>query len=239
MGERAAEDRKVEGSIPSRGIFMIEKYILKKLSPADSFTIMNGICGLFSIFFILEGEKHVSMIFILLAVLADGMDGIMARRYGGYLGRYMDEFSDIVSFLIAPILFVYVVYDVTISPIFLFSSALFLITGMLHLVAYHLGKKNFFIGITTPASAIILVTISYLSFPPYSIIFSMLLLSILMISPLPYPRIEKHFAIIAAIIIIFAMSGIKEFVVILLLSTALYAAAGPFYLKIRDSSRNL
>jgi len=218
---------------------MIKKHVLTKLSPADSFTIMNGICGLFSIFFILEGEKHASIIFILLAVLADGMDGIMARKYGGHLGRYMDEFSDIVSFLIAPILFVYVVYDITILPIFLFSSAFFLITGMLHLVAYHLGKKNFFIGITTPASAIILITISYLSFPSWCIIIFMIALSILMISPLPYPRIEKHFAIIAAIIIILAMSGIKECIFILFLSTMVYAIVGPLYLTLKDSNRNL
>ena len=90
---------------------MKEENILKKLSSADSFTIMNGICGLLSIFFFLEGERHLSMFFILLAVLADGMDGVVARRYGGYLGRYMDEFSDIVSFLVAPIIFSWNVYE--------------------------------------------------------------------------------------------------------------------------------
>ncbi len=231
MGERAAEDRKVEGSNPSRGIFMTNENILRKLSFADSFTILNGLFGLSSIFCILQHKSHFAFIFILLAVLADGMDGIMARRYGGYLGRYMDEFADIVSFLVAPCIFVYVVYKIKFDAIFLFSSFLFLIFGMLHLINYHISKKEYFVGITTPAAAIIITSVAMLSFPLWIVYVSFILLSILMIFPLPYPRIEKYFAVIACIIIFLAISGIKEFIFLLLFSSFLYLIFGPIYMK--------
>lgn len=236
MGERAAEDRKVEGSNPSRGIFMASENILKKLSFADSFTIFNGLFGLFSIFCILQHERYIAFIFILLAVLADGMDGIMARRYGGYLGRYMDEFADIVSFLVAPCIFAYTSYEIKFDPLFLLSSSLFLILGMLHLINYHISKKDYFIGITTPAAAIIIASLSILSFPLWIIYTSFIILAFLMVYPLPYPRVEKQFAAIACIIIFLAMSGMKEFIIILLVSTLIYAIFGPIY--VMNSRKN-
>jgi len=210
---------------------MNEKNVLLKLSFADSFTIINGILGLFSIYFSIQEKIYISFAFILLCVLADGMDGIVARKYGGYLGRYLDEFSDIVSFLIAPCILTYIFYEVKFSIPFIFSSALFIIFGMLHLVNYHISKKDFFIGITTPASAIIIISLSYLYFPFYLVIISFIILSFLMIINIYYPRIEKHFAIVACIIIFLAITGIKLFVYLLLFSTIVYIVVGPFYFK--------
>jgi len=216
---------------------MNEKNIIREISPADSFTIMNGVCGLLSIFFILEEETHISMIFILLAVLADGMDGVVARRYGGHLGRYMDEFSDIVSFLVAPIIFSWSTYEMDFPFLFMAVSSFFLITGMLHLISYHIGRKDVFNGAPTPAAAIMIVAISYLAFPFWILLFGMALLGIVVVSPILYPRIEKYFVVPAVAIIVLAMSGYRETVFLLLISTLIYLVGGPFY--IRGSNRNL
>jgi CDP-diacylglycerol--serine O-phosphatidyltransferase len=218
---------------------MIKENILLKLSYADSFTILNGVFGLLSIFFILQGNSHAAFIFILLAVLADGMDGIMARKYGGFLGRYMDEFSDIVSFCVAPCIFAYRLYEIGFNVIFFASSSIFLIFGMLHLINYHISKQDFFVGLTTPAAAIIVMSLAFLDFPLWTIIVAFIVLAILMISPLPYPRIERHFAVIACVIIFSAMSGIKEFVLLLLIATILYTIFGPVYMKIKSSRVSL
>ena len=227
MGERAAEDRKVEGSNPSRGIFMMKRNILEKLSFADSFTILNGVFGLIAIFLIIAKNFGMAFIFILLAVLADGMDGIMARRYGGYLGQYMDEFADIVSFLVAPCVFAFVYYG---YAYLIFPSAFFLIFGILHLINYHLNPKDYFLGLTTPASAIVIGCAILLSAPVLLSFLLFIILSLLMVFPIPYPRIEKHFAIIACIVIFLAMSLIKEFIFLLLIFTFFYIIFGPFYL---------
>ena len=182
---------------------------------------------------------EIAFTLILLAVLADGMDGIMARKYGGFLGRYLDEFSDIVSFLIAPCVFSYTLYNISFNPFFLLSSSIFIIFGMLHLVCYHLSKKDFFIGLTTPASAIILICLSSLQFPVIFFMISMLILSFLMVLNIPYPRIEKYFAIIACIIIFLAISGIKIFIYLLLFSTLLYIIIGPFYVSRKRFKKGL
>ena len=228
MGERAAEDRKVEGSTPSRGIFMRKKSILSMLSFADSFTILNGIFGLLSIFFIINGNAQLSFALILLAVLSDGMDGIIARKFGSKL-PIIDEFADVVSFCVAPCIFVFLSYSIEISSLCFF----FLIAGILHLVNYHINKKNYFLGITTPTSAIIIVSISYLFVPSYIIAIAIISLSFLMLLNIPYPRIEGIFSIVASAIIILAIlfSNHKIFVYLLIFSTLFYIIAGPFYLK--------
>ncbi|KAA0001404.1 MAG: hypothetical protein FE046_02155 [Thermoplasmata archaeon] len=217
---------------------MDNENILRKLSPADSFTILNGIFGLFSIFLILGGEAHYSFIFILLAVLADGMDGVVARKHGGYLGRYIDEFADIVSFCVAPCIFAYARYDIQIDVMFFAAASLYLIGGILHLINYHFSSGDYFMGITTPAAAIILVSTSYLLFPLWSVLLGMVFLAVIMLAPLSYPRIERLFAIAACIIIFSAMTGRGEFILLLLVSTILYAVLGPVYMKLTGNKRN-
>jgi len=211
---------------------MPKKNVLLKLSFADSFTILNGIFGLFSIFFILKGYVQYSFIFILMAVLSDGMDGIVARRYGGYLGEYMDEFSDTVSFCVAPCIFSYIIYNMPENLPFFLATSLFLIFGILHLINYHLNKKEYFIGLPTPASAIMVATLSYLKIPFWGLILIFLILSFIMVLPFNYPRIERHFSVIACIIIFLAMSGENVFILLLLFSTSVYIIAGPLYLWI-------
>jgi len=138
----------------------------------------------------------------------------------------MDEFADIVSFCVAPCVFVFIFYSQ--DTIFLLPSIIFLIFGMLHLVNYHISEKEYFIGLTTPASAIMITSLAYLSFPFWLIIIFFIVLAILMVFPILYPRIEKHFAAIACIIIFLAMMR-KEFVFLLLVSTLIYIIIGPLY----------
>ncbi|MEM2583445.1 MAG: CDP-alcohol phosphatidyltransferase family protein [Candidatus Thermoplasmatota archaeon] len=214
---------------------MLKNSILLKISFADSFTIINGISGLISIFFSINGNFYAAFILILIAVLADGLDGIFARKFGSFVGKYMDEFCDTVSFCISPCIFAFLKYKVEINNfIFLCFSSIFLIFGILHLISYHIGEKNFFMGLTTPASAIIITCISYLNLPLFFLYIAFLILSFLMILSIPYPRIEKYNSIFAVIIIFLAMSGLKEFIYLLLFSTIVYIIFGPFYL-IRNS----
>ena len=206
------------------------------LSLADSFTIINGLLGLFSIFFIFNEKIRMAFNFILLATLADGMDGIMARKYGSSLGKYMDEFSDTVSFCVAPAVMVFWKYSIgfrmdIMGMLTLIACSVFLIGGMLHLVRYHIGKEDYFVGITTPASAIIIISLSFLSFPEWGIIVALFLLAILMVANIPYPRIERFFSIPAVVLILLAIIlGGKYYAIhLLLIGTTAYAIIGPFY----------
>ncbi|KAA0005772.1 MAG: hypothetical protein FE045_04420 [Thermoplasmata archaeon] len=80
-------------------MFMFEKTILARLSKADSFSILNAIFGTTSICLLFSNEWY-AFVFIMLAVLADGMDGTIARKYGSNL-PIIDEFADMISFVAA------------------------------------------------------------------------------------------------------------------------------------------
>ena len=222
MGERTAEDRKVEGSTPSRGIFMFKKTILARLSKADSFSILNAIFGITSLCLLFSSEWY-AFVFILLAVLADGMDGIVARKYGSSL-PIIDEFADMISFVAAPSAIFFNHYGLLAIP-FIYA---YVLASIIHLLNYHYGTKEIFVGLPTPAGAIVIASICILSSPVWASLFIVSLLSILIFLPIKYGRIEGLERIIALIIIVAAIfGGHSIFIFILLASTFTYIALSP------------
>jgi len=111
------------------------------------------------------------------------------------------------------------------------ACSFFLIGGMLHLIRYHIGEEEYFVGITTPSAAIIIISLSILSFPQWSIVVSLFLLSILMVIDIPYPRVEGIFSIPAVILILLAITLGEKYrtIFFLLLGSIIYAIVGPFY----------
>ena len=107
---------------------------------------------------------------------------------------------------------------------------------MIHLVRYHFGKKDYFIGIPTPSATLVIVMMMCLSIDPWIIVASAILLSFLMISNLEYPRIKGVFSIIAALLIflvlIFGGSYGSFAPLSLLAGVIFYIILGPFYQKL-------
>ena len=228
MGERTAEDRKVEGSTPSRGIFMFKKTILARLSKADSFSILNAIFGITSLCLLFSSEWY-AFVFILLAVLADGMDGIVARKYGSSL-PIIDEFADMISFVAAPSAIFFNHYGLLAIP-FIYA---YVLASIIHLLNYHYGTKEIFVGLPTPAGAIIVVSISILSFPVWLACIITAFISLLIFFPIHYPRIEGMERVIGAFVIflaIFLGCGYRIFVLLLILSTLAYVTLSPFKVR--------
>lgn len=215
---------------------MNNRGVVALLSFADSFTVLNGMLGIFAIFLLFAGHLRWAFSFILLAVLADGLDGVVARRYGSSVGLYMDEFADTISFCAAPAVMVFSTYgssfDLSLqNVVILFASGLFLLCGMLHLVRYHLGEEPYFVGITTPAAALTVVAIAFLGLPWWVAAGAMVAQAVLLVSPLPYPRLEGGLAVLAVVIIIVVLVlADQDLVVYLLLAgSVLYALLGPLY----------
>lgn len=236
MGTRRGKRKKGRGYhitsfYQSGSIFMKNKNILYRLVPTDTFSILNGIFGIFAIFSALENNNYHAFIFVLLAILADGMDGITARIYDSDFSRYLNNFYSVISFCIAPCIATYNAYNIHDNIIFFSVVSLFLISGTLHLINYHINEKNYFIGIPTTASAIIITSLVYISFPLWSVICIFVVLTVLMVTPIAYPRIERTWAIAAFVIIFSAMTGWGKFVTILLLATTIYSILGPLYMK--------
>ena len=217
--------------------------IVSLLSFADSFTLVNAILGIFAIFLLFAGYQRWAFSFVLLAVMADGIDGRVARRFGSSVGQYMDEFSDTISFCAAPAVMVFTVYGTSFDPslpdiAILFGSGLFLLSGMLHLVRYHIGTEPYFVGIATPAAAIMVVSLTFLSPPWWVVVAAMVTLSFLLVSTLPYPPVDGLITLPAVALLIAAvvLADADPVIYLLLAGSIIYAALGPVYISYRGLS---
>ena len=159
----------------------------KLMGIADFITLFNGLLGSLSIMFIilavedmqnpyLEGGLKTdyiwaAMLCIILSALGDIIDGPIARRYSKrrLLGGSLDLMSDTISFALAPALLVFVMYGRMgeSTPLWTVAMAIaccwLIVCGMLRLARfdYEDGSKNaFFIGISSPASAMFVISVS-------------------------------------------------------------------------------
>ncbi|RQG90380.1 phosphatidylcholine/phosphatidylserine synthase [Natrarchaeobius halalkaliphilus] len=80
-----------------------------RLGVADAVTIANAALGFVAVV-VAFVDIDLAARLILLAAVADGLDGILARRYGGTeAGPYLDSLADVASFAVAPAVLAFVV----------------------------------------------------------------------------------------------------------------------------------
>jgi CDP-diacylglycerol--serine O-phosphatidyltransferase len=225
--------------------------MFSSLSFADLISIINAIFGLLAIIILFENfgldlniQIRVSFSLILLAMLADGLDGIFARKFGkSEIGEIFDSMADMTSFVIAPSIFIYFVYSnktdflLFYRHIYLIAALiLFLSFGIIRLASFHLMKKNeFFIGIPTPASTIILLNLAYLELEFIYILPAVVIIGAAMVSNIKFPKPRIRMDIIALILIlltlIFGKSYYAIFPLLLLSAMIIYVIIGPIFYK--------
>jgi CDP-diacylglycerol---serine O-phosphatidyltransferase len=152
--------------------------LLRLISIADIFTCINGLMGLFSILATVSGWYFFAINLILLGVLADGLDGVFARRFSKrwYLGDYLDIMCDTVTFCVAPAVLMYKLYfhpadiptdlnsffavarDLNKAPVMIpIACGTILVAGVLRLARFcyqsPFMKGDHFIGVPTPSAA--------------------------------------------------------------------------------------
>ena len=194
-----------------------------KISAADMVTLLNGLSGLLAITYILDGEMVIASCLIVLAIVFDGLDGAVARRFGSSheFGRFLDSISDSISFCFAPALLVYGnLYDkdlgtawgnmpnalAVIATMFLGSF------GILRLARFSSKdfKQSHFLGFPTPAMALgVVLTCSLFGlegsnplsqgFEPDLIFIISMVLAFLMVSDVPYPKMNRAFFILSGL----------------------------------------
>jgi archaetidylserine synthase len=161
----------------------------------DVFTLLNVVFGFLAI--LAAGRAwggsfpQYAVVFILLAAMADGVDGFLARKVGGSpLGANLDSLADLISFGTAPVFLAISAFHLPphIWPVGIF----FLICGTLRLARFNIvsGKSDqFFEGLPIPAAGIALSASVLLGRPTLTIVL-MLFLALLMVSSIPYPKIK-------------------------------------------------
>ncbi|MCJ7581776.1 MAG: CDP-alcohol phosphatidyltransferase family protein [Candidatus Aminicenantes bacterium] len=194
-----------------------------KKSLADIATMGNGVCGLIAIFFIMGGRHMLASLLIFFAYSLDGLDGALARRFGSAhrFGRYLDSFSDSISFCLAPVMLFYANFHQnafrTIQSSFLnflvvASLCIFGVSGLIRLVRfvrkYH--TLDCFRGFPLPLAAVSTIMMCSLLGPgdknafsfgyqPYAACVFILFLSFIMTSKIGFPKIDRDFFLAALI----------------------------------------
>jgi len=170
-----------------RGIYLIPSL----------FTVANLFFGFWSIIDTTQGRFRRAAVLILVAIVADILDGRIARLTGTTtsFGEAYDSLADVISFGAAPALLAYR-WGLRLQPDFgLFFSFLFLAAGSIRLARFssRAHDTHSFSGLPIPAGAgaiamLVLISpepVSHTAFIPVVMVF-VLALSLLMVSSLPY-----------------------------------------------------
>ncbi|MHC1737041.1 MAG: CDP-diacylglycerol--serine O-phosphatidyltransferase [Ignavibacteriaceae bacterium] len=152
-----------------------------------------------------EGDFVTAAYFIIIAAIADAMDGIVARliKTSSKFGVELDSLADVVSFGLAPAFLIYLAYLHIFGGWGIAVSSLLLIFGAYRLARFNSDlvgfDKKHFVGLPIPASA--LMVASYVIFfsnenfvlKEYSeyAIFMSAALAFLMVSRIKYDTLPK------------------------------------------------
>ena len=163
-------------------------------------TLLNLLSGVLGILWVLEGQPLYGAYFVILSATFDFFDGFAARllKVQSDMGKELDSLADVVSFGVLPGILLYSLTKSQTEASFLPYCTL--IIPMLS--AYRLAKFNLdtrqgdrFIGLPTPANALLLTTIPYLAarwpelspwlISPISLVVIAWLTSLLLVAELP------------------------------------------------------
>jgi CDP-diacylglycerol---serine O-phosphatidyltransferase len=142
------------------------------------------------------GNWDVALRFILLAVIADGIDGALARqlRATSSIGEQLDSLADIIAFGAAPAFLFVTVYS-TAPTLVLYGVALaFVLAGAFRLARFHaFPADGVFCGMPiTAGGALLALTVA----GPFGLDFWLAsiaagLTSVLMVSRIPFPKLSR------------------------------------------------
>jgi len=224
--------------------------MIKLLTVADLITLLNAVLGFIAILFAMSHQFSLAASLILLGLLADGLDGMVARRLGiGKIGEFLEPIADMISLSVAPLILWYAIYYNTIvgTPwvhgcvglVMTFS----LICSIIRLSSFSLLKEQqYFVGLPTSASAMFLVAISYLAPAIWYPLGGIIILSLAMISSIHFPKLgliaNLVTALLVAATIIFDSMYYNITPIVLLAALGCYVILGPlyFFLKTRQVS---
>ncbi|MBU5575063.1 MAG: CDP-diacylglycerol--serine O-phosphatidyltransferase [Candidatus Aenigmarchaeota archaeon] len=200
--------------------FRIQKFV----KFIDIFSISNTLIGFLSIIYMIRENFHNACILLFIAVILDSLDGFISRKFkkSTEFGKNIDSFSDMISFGIAPAIFVYLYFNN------LIISFVIIICGLLRLSRFNLIsniKKESFIGIPIPTLALLVCALYFLEFNFLISCFIIFIFSLLMISSIEYSKISINYITfgIAIILIFLFLFNEKLFAYILFTGLILYS----------------
>ncbi|WP_407379323.1 archaetidylserine synthase [Methanobrevibacter sp.] len=173
---------------------------------SDVVSLMNLLCGVLSVIMSIRQDFFTAAILMIFSLLFDSVDGWVARktnRIDEYeFGKNIDSLSDIVSFGVAPAVFLYS-YALLNTPYLeipaIIVTSFIVICGVLRLTRYNVisNEVKGFIGFPIPGMAIIIAAF-YLSglFNIYLAMILAIVISLAMICNRPYEKFGNLYLLV-------------------------------------------
>ena len=220
---------------------------MKSLIP-NLCTSLNLFFGMCSIICTYHSDYFYASVFILIALIADGMDGRIARALNATseLGKEMDSLCDLGSFGIAPAFLAYAFCLHNFDKLGGAAAIIFALCGMWRLARFNVNTDvvhGYFMGLAIPAGGCLVAstTMLFLAFniqpENYGLVYpvTIMVIAYLMVSHVHYPDFKgdgekiflfpKIFAIIMLVsIIYFGREAIVQAVITAVFSS--YAVFG-------------
>lgn len=135
---------------------------MKALIP-NGLTALNLVFGMCSIMSTLNSDFIMASIFILLALVADGLDGRAARALGvsSELGKELDSLCDCGSFGVAPGILAYQLYLHEFGILGMIAAIVFAVCGAFRLARFNINTDvvhGYFMGLAIPAGGCLVAT---------------------------------------------------------------------------------
>ena len=218
----------------------------QRLGYADLMTLLNAALGVVAMTVAAFGKPMLAAQLILLAAVADGLDGIIARVHGGTdVGPYLDSMADIVSFGTAPALFIFAVgqdswgplqSDLAAYALVVAVASLFVVFSLVRTALYtvYVGDGENRPGIQNTLASSILAAGYLAGVVNVSVVLAgAVVLSVLMIAPVPYPKLAARDALAMGVVqigaIIFPTEFSRLFPRALLVAAIAYLTLAPWF----------
>jgi archaetidylserine synthase len=225
--------------------------VRERLCFADVVTLLNAVVGVIAMVVAITEGPGIAARLILLAAVADGLDGIIARSRGGSeVGPILDSVADVVSFGAAPAIFLFGLVRETWGPLgdeamllAVAVASVFVVLSIVRTALYtvHVGENEKRPGIQNTLAASILAA-GFLAAGPAIpaetatavVLGASPVLGLLMIAPVAYPKLTDRDALLmgavqAAVIVRPDALG-RVFPRVLLLAALAYMLLAPrFY----------
>lgn len=179
-----------------------------RLGVADVLSLANATLGVVAMLAAFSVDPGILARLILLAAVADGLDGIVARRYGGSaVGPFLDSLADVVSFGTAPAVFVFAIardaWDLGAAPelavVAVAVPAVFVVFSLVRTALYtvHVGEGERRPGIQNTLASSILAA-GYLAGVTAApvVLGATVMLALAMVAPVPYPKLAARDALL-------------------------------------------
>jgi CDP-diacylglycerol--serine O-phosphatidyltransferase len=219
-----------------------------RLSLADVVTVSNAAVG-FLAAATATFDVGLAARLILLAAVADGLDGVIARRYGSSAaGEYLDSLADVASFGVAPALLVSVVVEQAWAGVPMLVGAYALPAVFVSMAVVRLGLYTAYdshaaetegVPSTLAATVVAAATLAGV-IGPALVVAVTAILAVLMTLTITYPDLHAQDALVMGAVQVFAIAlpgwyG-EGFAFALLFLSLAYLFLGPWFYWRRTST---